>query len=148
MNFDAPAFAKEGQEVAQLKTCERSGSAREWRMALSKSNHHHQDLHSLNLPCSCVVRFSGQSHFMRPLSSSIAEWNPFDDNFNTEADDFMFGAEFDKIRRGSNTSELTIQSSHPLKGDPKQTCRSAQKCESCVIVSICRLPMVVLAIFM
>ena len=43
---------------------------------------------------------------MRPLSSSIAEWNPFDDNFNTEADDFMFGAEFDKIRRGSNTSEF------------------------------------------
>ena len=85
---------------------------------------------------------------MRPLSSSIAEWNPFDDNFNTEADDFMFGAEFDKIRRGSNTSELTIQSSHSLKGDHKQTCRSAQKCESCVIVSICRLPVVVLAIFM
>ena len=53
---------------------------------------------------------------MRPLSSSIAEWNPFDDNFNTEADDFMFGAEFDKIRRGSNTSEFNIQSLYQEAG--------------------------------
>ena len=38
----------------------------------------------------------------------MTDWNPFgDDNFGVENDDMMFGEEFDKIRRGSNTS-MTI----------------------------------------
>jgi len=43
----------------------------------------------------------------RPLSAGIADWNPFsDDNFGEAADDVIsFGHEFDRIRRGSNTSE-------------------------------------------
>ena len=44
MNFDTPSFAKERQEMTQLKICENGESAREWRIALYKSNHHHQDL--------------------------------------------------------------------------------------------------------
>lgn len=48
----------------------------------------------------------GQSQFGRPLSTDLAEWNPFDDNFGNETEDMVFGAEFDKIRRGSNTSKF------------------------------------------
>ena len=45
MNFDTPSFAKERQEVTQLKICEHSESTQEWRIALYNSNHRHQDLH-------------------------------------------------------------------------------------------------------
>jgi len=41
----------------------------------------------------------------RPLSAGIADWNPFcDDNFGEAAEDVMFGHEFDRLRRGSNSS--------------------------------------------
>ncbi|CAK9821188.1 AP2-associated protein kinase 1 [Anthophora plagiata] len=42
----------------------------------------------------------------RSLSADVAAWNPFEDvqPFNQLTEDHIFGAEFDKIRRGSNTS--------------------------------------------
>ena len=41
---------------------------------------------------------------LRPLSADMSEWNPFgDDNFDPLADEF--GREFDRLRRGSNSSE-------------------------------------------
>ncbi|KAK7113192.1 AP2-associated protein kinase 1-like [Littorina saxatilis] len=75
--------------------------------------HNHKSKSASTTPISSPPPL-GQSHFTRPLSSSIAEWNPFDDNFNSEGDDFMFGAEFDKIRRGSNTSISNVKSREDL----------------------------------
>ncbi|CAL1548454.1 unnamed protein product [Lymnaea stagnalis] len=57
----------------------------------------------------------GSQRFTRPLSADLLEWNPFgDDNFGTETDDMMFGEEFDKIRRGSNTSISNVKSREDL----------------------------------
>ena len=36
----------------------------------------------------------------RTLSMDVNEWNPFE-----EEEDVLFGKEFDKLRRGSNSSE-------------------------------------------
>lgn len=36
----------------------------------------------------------------------MSEWNPFgDDNFGAYTEDILFGKEFDKLRRGSNSSK-------------------------------------------
>ena len=42
------------------------------------------------------------------LVGHVAVWNPFDDSspFNQMNEDHLFGAEFDKIRRGSQSSKL------------------------------------------
>ncbi|KAI8797329.1 BMP-2-inducible protein kinase [Biomphalaria glabrata] len=56
----------------------------------------------------------GSQKFTRPLSADLVEWNPFEDNFNAETDDMMFGEEFDKIRRGSNTSISNVKSREDL----------------------------------
>ncbi len=42
------------------------------------------------------------------LVGHVAVWNPFDDSspFNQLNEDHLFGAEFDKIRRGSQSSKL------------------------------------------
>ena len=42
------------------------------------------------------------------LVGHVAVWNPFDDSspFNQMNEDHLFVAEFDKIRRGSQSSEL------------------------------------------
>ena len=39
----------------------------------------------------------------RTLSMDVNEWNPFE-----EEEDVLFGKEFDKLRRGSNSSEYFI----------------------------------------
>jgi AP2-associated kinase len=45
-------------------------------------------------------------YFDRPLSADISEWNPFgDDNFGDLSEDSIIGKEFDRLRRGSNSSE-------------------------------------------
>ena len=42
----------------------------------------------------------------RPLSADMSDWNPFgDDNFGTLTEDNIFGREFDRLRRGSNSSK-------------------------------------------
>jgi AP2-associated kinase len=41
----------------------------------------------------------------RAVSADIAEWNPFDDNFGGDTEEELFGKEFDKLRRGSNSSK-------------------------------------------
>ena len=42
----------------------------------------------------------------RPLSADLSDWNPFgDDNFGTMTEDNIFGREFDRLRRGSNSSK-------------------------------------------
>lgn len=43
----------------------------------------------------------------RSLSADIADWNPFEDStpFSQMTEDHIFGAEFDKIRRGSQSSK-------------------------------------------
>jgi hypothetical protein len=43
----------------------------------------------------------------RSLSADIADWNPFEDStpFSLMTEDHIFGAEFDKIRRGSQSSK-------------------------------------------
>ena len=53
-----------------------------------------------------TLQCRGSAKHTRHLSSDFGDWNPFgDDNFSGENDDMLFGEEFDKIRRGSNTSE-------------------------------------------
>ena len=43
----------------------------------------------------------------RSLSANIADWNPFEDStpFSQMTEDHIFGAEFDKIRKGSQSSK-------------------------------------------
>ncbi|KAL0127978.1 hypothetical protein PUN28_003317 [Cardiocondyla obscurior] len=52
----------------------------------------------------------------RSLSADVAAWNPFEDvqPFNQLTEDHLFGAEFDKIRRGSNTSISGVKSRESL----------------------------------
>lgn len=57
----------------------------------------------------------GLAKHTRHLSSDFGDWNPFgDDNFAGENDDMLFGEEFDKIRRGSNTSISNVKSREDL----------------------------------
>jgi AP2-associated kinase len=50
------------------------------------------------------------------LSADVAAWNPFEDiqPFNQLTEDHIFGAEFDKIRRGSNSSVGDVKSRESL----------------------------------
>lgn len=42
----------------------------------------------------------------RSLSADVADWNPFEEpSFGQMTEDHIFGAEFDKIRKGSQSSE-------------------------------------------
>lgn len=42
----------------------------------------------------------------KTVSLGMEEWNPFEeDNFGNETEDSIFGKEFDKLRRGSNSSK-------------------------------------------
>ncbi|XP_046465129.1 AP2-associated protein kinase 1 isoform X2 [Neodiprion pinetum] len=52
----------------------------------------------------------------RSLSADVAAWNPFEDTqpFNQLTEDHIFGAEFDKIRRGSNSSISGVKSRESL----------------------------------
>ena len=52
----------------------------------------------------------------RLSSADVAAWNPFEDvqPFNQLTEDHIFGAEFDKIRRGSNTSISGVKSRESL----------------------------------
>ncbi|XP_044010932.1 AP2-associated protein kinase 1 isoform X2 [Aphidius gifuensis] len=52
----------------------------------------------------------------RSLSSDVATWNPFEDAqpFNQLTEDHIFGAEFDKIRRGSSSSISGVKSRESL----------------------------------
>ena len=47
------------------------------------------------------------------LTSDVRAWNPFNDMtpFSQMSEDNIFGAEFDKIRRGSQSSEYEAQMS-------------------------------------
>ncbi|XP_052787321.1 BMP-2-inducible protein kinase-like isoform X2 [Mya arenaria] len=46
---------------------------------------------------------------------SMDEWNPFEeDNFGNETEDSIFGKEFDKLRRGSNSSISNVKSREDL----------------------------------
>ncbi|XP_011501176.1 PREDICTED: probable serine/threonine-protein kinase nek3 [Ceratosolen solmsi marchali] len=53
---------------------------------------------------------------IRSLSADIAAWNPFEDvqPFNQLTEDHIFGAEFDKIRRGSKSSISGVKSRESL----------------------------------
>jgi hypothetical protein len=46
----------------------------------------------------------------RSLSADMADWNPFEDStpFSQMTEDHIFGAEFDKIRRGSQSSKCFL----------------------------------------
>ncbi|KAJ8669665.1 hypothetical protein QAD02_000924 [Eretmocerus hayati] len=52
----------------------------------------------------------------RSLTSNVATWNPFEDvqPFHQLTEDHIFGAEFDKIRRGSNSSISGVKSRESL----------------------------------
>ncbi|KAG8229576.1 hypothetical protein J437_LFUL009558 [Ladona fulva] len=52
----------------------------------------------------------------RSLSADIADWNPFEDAtpFSQLTEDHIFGAEFDKIRRGSQSSISNVKSRESL----------------------------------
>ncbi|XP_023247069.1 uncharacterized protein LOC106642952 [Copidosoma floridanum] len=52
----------------------------------------------------------------RSLSVDVAAWNPFEDAqpFSQLTEDHIFGAEFDKIRRGSNSSIAGVKSRESL----------------------------------
>lgn len=51
----------------------------------------------------------GNSRVGHSLSEEIADWNPFHEPSKPEhlSEDQFFGAEFDKIRRGSQSSKFT-----------------------------------------
>lgn len=72
-------------------------------------------------PCIAISASHGElSSLMgsegRSLSADVATWNPFEDvqPFNQLTEDHIFGAEFDKIRRGSNTSISGVKSRESL----------------------------------
>ena len=46
----------------------------------------------------CILSFRSEG-ITRTLSMDVNEWNPFE-----EEEDVLFGKEFDKLRRGSNSS--------------------------------------------
>lgn len=50
------------------------------------------------------------------MTSDVATWNPFEDvqPFNQLTEDHIFGAEFDKIRRGSSSSISGVKSRESL----------------------------------
>lgn len=52
----------------------------------------------------------------RSLSADVATWNPFEDTqpFHQLTEDHIFGAEFDKIRRGSSSSISGVKSRESL----------------------------------
>ncbi|KAG1676273.1 AP2-associated protein kinase 1 [Nymphon striatum] len=51
----------------------------------------------------------------RPLSANTTRWNPFDDSaFGQLSEDHLFGQEFDKIRRGSQSSISNVKSRESL----------------------------------
>ncbi|XP_074647460.1 uncharacterized protein LOC141903265 [Tubulanus polymorphus] len=51
----------------------------------------------------------------RPLSADISEWNPFgNDDFGSYTEDHLFGKEFDRLRRGSNSSISNVKSREDL----------------------------------
>ncbi|XP_018577181.1 AP2-associated protein kinase 1 [Anoplophora glabripennis] len=59
------------------------------------------------------------SHPMAPdsrsLSADVADWNPFEETpFSQMTEDHIFGAEFDKIRRGSQSSIQGVKSRESL----------------------------------
>ncbi|CAH1794694.1 unnamed protein product [Owenia fusiformis] len=62
----------------------------------------------------------------RPSSADVTVWNPFgDDNFGSMSEDIIFGAEFDRLKRGSNSSisgvksrEDLVMSNTDLSADP------------------------------
>ncbi|XP_049839781.1 uncharacterized protein LOC126284689 isoform X2 [Schistocerca gregaria] len=56
------------------------------------------------------------THGGRSLSADIADWNPFEDPapFSQLTEDHIFGAEFDKIRRGSQSSISNVKSRESL----------------------------------
>ncbi|XP_069123273.1 AP2-associated protein kinase 1-like isoform X2 [Argopecten irradians] len=50
----------------------------------------------------------------RAVSADISDWNPFDDNFGVDTEEEIFGKEFDKLRRGSNSSISNVKSREDL----------------------------------
>ena len=54
------------------------------------------------------------------LSCDVADWNPFGDPtpFSQMTEDQFFGAEFDRIRRGSQSSIGNVKSRESLVMDP------------------------------
>lgn len=59
----------------------------------------------------CSASTTDVSHVTGPdnrsLSADVAGWNPFGETpFSELTEDHIFGAEFDKIRRGSQSSKL------------------------------------------
>lgn len=42
---------------------------------------------------------------IRVVLVDIVEWNLFDDNFGFDIEEELFGKEFDKLRRGFNSSK-------------------------------------------
>ncbi|XP_036357345.1 BMP-2-inducible protein kinase isoform X5 [Octopus sinensis] len=58
---------------------------------------------------------SRSPNLSRPLSMDISDWNPFgEDHFSSYTEDIIFGKEFDKIRRGSNSSISNVKSREDL----------------------------------
>jgi AP2-associated kinase len=51
----------------------------------------------------------------RSLSADVADWNPFEEPpFSQMTEDHIFGEEFDKIRRGSQSSIQGVKSRESL----------------------------------
>lgn len=70
-------------------------------------------------PPGCSASSTDVSHAVgtdnRSLSADIADWNPFEDPpFSQMTEDHIFGAEFDKIRRGSQSSIQGVKSRESL----------------------------------
>jgi len=71
----------------------------------------------------------------RPLSASIADWNPFsDDNFGEAAEDVMFGHEFDRLRRGSNSSKWLYVQCWLLRSYLLNSCNVILSCCVCCLL--------------
>ncbi|KAH3860606.1 uncharacterized protein LOC127865676 [Dreissena polymorpha] len=70
----------------------------------------HKSKSATTSPINSPPRTQGMARTM-----SMDEWNPFEeDNFGNETEDTIFGKEFDKLRRGSNSSISNVKSREDL----------------------------------
>nr|XP_023024483.1 uncharacterized protein LOC111512577 [Leptinotarsa decemlineata] len=78
-----------------------------------------EDLNRILAPMGTSASTTDLSHPLGPdsrsLSADVADWNPFEETpFSQMTEDHIFGAEFDKIRRGSGSSLQGIKSGESL----------------------------------
>ncbi|XP_018320523.1 AP2-associated protein kinase 1 [Agrilus planipennis] len=85
----------------------------------STSSDSSEDVHKVPYQPGCSTSNVDISHSVGPdnrsLSADVADWNPFEEPpFSKMTEDHIFGQEFDKIRKGSQTSIQGVKSRESL----------------------------------